>query len=129
MARKILYVLALMLLPLCAAAQNSIDHMVDELSTIGGAEFTSVVQRNPKTRAIEKVVKKLEIGGVNSKKFINAFKNEAKRNKTTTTKRSDGEVTTIITTSNPKTNRIYMIKYDDEQYYPDVSVTIIVKVK
>lgn len=129
MARKTIYMLALMLMPLFAAAQNSIDHMVDELSTIGGAEFTSVVQRNPKTRAIEKVVKKLEIGGVNSKKFINAFKNEAKRNKTTTTTHSDGEVTTIITTSNQKTNRIYMIKYDEEGYYPEVDVTIIIKVK
>lgn len=129
MARKTIYMLALMLMPLFAAAQNSIDEMVDELSTIGGAKFTSVVQRNPKTRAIEKVVKKLEIGGMNSKKFINAFKNETRRNKTTTTTYSDGEVTTIITTSNQKTNRIYMIKYEDEQYYPDVSVTIIVKVK
>ena len=118
-----------MIMPLFAAAQNSIDQMVDEFSTLGGAKFTSVVQRNPKTRAIEKVVKKLELGSVNSKKFINAFKNEAKRNKTTTTTRSDGEVTTIITTSNQKTNRIYMIKYDEEEYYPDVSITIIVKVK
>ena len=54
---------------------------------------------------------------------------EAKLNKTTTTTRSNGEITTIITTSNKKTNRIYMIKYDEDSYYPDVSITIIIKVK
>ena len=46
--------------PLFATAQNSIDKLVDELSTTGNADFTSIVQRNPKTKAIEKVVKSLK---------------------------------------------------------------------
>ena len=129
MPGKTICLLIMSFFPLFATAQNSIDKLVDELSTTGNADFTSIVQRNPKTKAIEKVVKKLETGSINSKKFINAFKKEAKLNKTTTTTRSNGEITTIITTSNKKTNRIYMIKYDEDSYYPEVSITIIIKVK
>lgn len=129
MPGKAIYLIIMLFFPLFATAQNSVDQLVDELSTTGNADFTSIVQRNPKTKAVEKVVKKLETNSINSKKFINAFKKEAKLNKTTTTTRSNGEITTIITTSNKKTNRIYMIKYDEDSYYPEVNITIIIKVK
>lgn len=129
MPGKAIYLIIMLFFPLFATAQNCIDQLVDELSTTGNADFTSIVQRNPKTKAVEKVVKKLETNSINSKKFINAFKKEAKLNKTTTTTRSNGEITTIITTSNKKTNRIYMIKYDEDSYYPEVNITIIIKVK
>ena len=58
MPGKTICLLIMLFFPLFATAQNSIDKLVDELSTTGNADFTSIVQRNPKTKAIEKVVKK-----------------------------------------------------------------------
>ena len=69
MPGKTICLLIMLFFPLFATAQNSIDKLVDELSTTGNADFTSIVQRNPKTKAIEKVVKKLETGSINSKKI------------------------------------------------------------
>lgn len=129
MTRKIIFVLATLVIPLIAMAQNSVDEMMGEYSTVGSSKYTSIIQRNSQTHEVEKVVKKLIVGGVNSKKVINCFEKEAKQNKTTNTSRSNDVVTTIFTVSNAKSNRIYMMKYDDEDYYPEVTVTIIVKLK
>lgn len=129
MTRKMIFVLITLVIPLIAMAQNSVDEMMGKYSTVGSSEYSSIIQRNSKTHEVEKVVKKLVVDGVNSKKIINCFNKEAKQNKTTNTSRSNDVVTTIFTVSNAKSNRIYMMKYDDEDYYPEVSVTIIVKLK
>lgn len=129
MTRKMIFVLTTLVIPLIAMAQNSVDEMMGKYSTVGSSEYSSIIQRNSKTHEVEKVVKKLVVDGVNSKKIINCFNKEAKQNKTTNTSRSNDVVTTIFTVSNAKSNRIYMMKYDDEDYYPEVSVTIIVKLK
>ncbi len=129
MTRKIIFVLTTLVIPLVAMAQNSVDEMMGQYSTIGSSQYSSIIQRNSKTHEVEKVVKKLIVEGVNSKKVINCFNKEAKQNKTTNTSRSNDIVTTIFTTSNAKSNHIYMMKYDDEDFYPEVTVTIIVKLK
>ncbi len=129
MTRKIIFVLTTLVIPLVAMAQNSVDEMMGQYSTIGSSQYSSIIQRNSKTHEVEKVVKKLIVEGVNSKKVINCFNKEAKQNKTTNTSRSNDIATTIFTTSNAKSNRIYMMKYDDEDFYPEVTVTIIVKLK
>ena len=48
----------------CAASalgQNSIDRLVEDCSSVGRSKFTSAVERDPKTRKIQKVVKVLEL--------------------------------------------------------------------
>jgi len=50
-----------------AAAQNEVDRMVNHLSTIGTASFTSAVERDSKTHKIIKVVNKLVMSGPNVK--------------------------------------------------------------
>lgn len=128
MIRKTIYILLLAVFPLAAAAQNSIDRVVGEFSTTGNAEFTSVVQRNPKTRAIEKVVKKLTTGGHNSLRIVKTFNNEAARHSCTTNV-ADGFTTKIFTETDERSNRVYMMKHSNGRGYRDVEITIIIKVK
>ena len=42
-------------------AQNRIDKLVENFSTLGSAKFTSVVDRDPKTGQVQKVVKELRL--------------------------------------------------------------------
>lgn len=109
-------------------AQNSIDRMVDNYSSVGGSTFTSAVQRNPKTRRVEKVVKRLEADNNQSHNLVSTFLQEAKKHSNTTTRKSDGQVTIILTEETAKANRIYMIKYDEKTRL-NVVVTIIISMK
>lgn len=111
-----------------AHAQNSIDRLVDEFSTVGSSKFTSVVQRNPKTRAVEKVVKKLSIHGVKTNEIIKAFNKEAKHHNLST-QVSEGWATKVFVESGKHTNRAYMIKYNEGVRFPDAEITIVIKVK
>ncbi len=130
MTRKIIFVLITLVVPLMAMAQNSVDERIGKISTVGNSNFSSIVQRDPQTHKVEKVVKKLTVGRVNSQELINCFNKEAKLNKTTNTTCSDGIVTTIFTTSNAKNDRIYMMQHDNYRYVPhEVTVTVIVKLK
>ena len=60
-----------------AFAQNEIDRLVEEFSTVGWSNFTSAVERDPKTHRIIKTVKTLETSGNNIGALKNAFENEA----------------------------------------------------
>jgi protease II len=127
MIRKTIYAILIAMLSTTAWAQNSVDDMIDEFSHIGSAEFTSAIKRNEKTHAVEKVVKKLEYDGPQSQKLISTFKKEAEKHNATT-KHSDDEITMVFTTKSKKSNRIYMMKYEDEGVYPEVEITVIVKI-
>lgn len=87
-----------------------------------------VVQRNPKTRAVEKVVKKLSIHGVKTNEIIKAFNEEAKHHNLST-QVSEGWVTKVFAESGKRTNRAYMIKYNEGVRFPDAEITIVIKVK
>lgn len=127
--RFILLLAVLLVLPLSLRAQNSIDKMIEEHSTVGSATFTTAVERDPKTRRVEKVVKRFNVYGYNAKSFISKFQAEAKRHSnTTTTKKGDG-VTTVFTTKTKTSDRIYMLKQDSERYCTDATITIIIKMK
>lgn len=130
MKNKTLIMFIIFAIPFVAKAQNDIDEMIGRFSTIGSSTYSSIVQRNPKTHNVEKVVKKLTTGGINhTKELIKTFNKESKRHKTTTTNREDDTCTTIFTTEDAKSNRIYMIKYDTNRICPNVTVTVIVKIK
>ena len=50
MPKKYLLVVLMALSCLMASAQNSIDRMVEQYSTLGGSSFVTAVKRNPKTQ-------------------------------------------------------------------------------
>lgn len=116
-----------------AAAQNSIDELVDKYSVLGTSKYTSAVERDPKTHAVVRVVKVLEIkrwGDV--KPFYNAFKREESTGNITERRDNEG-LTVILTTQKGGRNRIYMLKASGERagkknlIYHNISTTIIIK--
>lgn len=119
----------LVVLALPACAQNGIDRMVEKFSTVGGSKFTTVVQRDPKTRKVEKVVKRLTVSGVSSRGFIDTFEEEARRCQNTTTHKEGGYTTTTVVTKDAKSSRIYTMKRSNDQYFPTVTTTIIIKMR
>ncbi len=124
--RLILLIAWILLLTPPMRAQNSIDNMVEEYSTVGGSRFTSAVERDPKTRRVKKVVKQLHVDGVNAKRFISGFKREAKRHRHTVTNTKNGQTTMTLVTDNKQGTRIYMLKYDNPSYMPSASITIVI---
>ncbi len=119
---------AMLSLPFALHAQNKIDDMVQRYSTVGSATFTTVVQRNPSTRAVEKVVKKLSMNSTTSKKLIDGFNAEASQY-SVSRKQEGGYTTVIFAVPGNKSNRVYMIKYQSRTYVPFVEVTIIINMK
>jgi len=106
-----------------ATAQNSIDKLVANLSTSGNTTFTSIVTRNKKTRAVEKVIKHAEITG-NARQFISAFEEECKKNDFL--EKDEGSTRTInITVDGKKEKRTYIIRYN-RQTKQNAVITIIV---
>jgi|GEM_PF-2108830 hypothetical protein len=110
-----------------AAAQNEVDRMVNHLSTIGTASFTSAVERDSKTHKIIKVVNKLVMSGPNVKKLSRTFDSEAAKQKNSYSTKKDNIITKIFTQDYPTSSRIYMIKYADESMFPETEITIIIK--
>lgn len=120
-------ILLLMAVATGAEAQNSIDVLVDKYSTLGSSTFTSVVERNPTTRKMQKMVKMLKLEGMaSSETFCKAFRKESSSG--SLVENIDKEYTTmLLTVEQPKATRIYMIKYRRNGY--GVEVTIVVKCK
>ena len=109
-------------------AQNSIDELVENFSTLGSAKFTSVVDRDPKTRRVLKVVKELQLHGVQAGKFKQAFEEESQNG--STTRQQDGDVLTMtVTQESPRQLRIYMLRLVGRHTYNSAKVIIIVKMK
>lgn len=120
---------------LAAMGQNSIDKQVERYSSIGQSRFTSAVERDPRTRKVQKVVKVLELYDKGVKAIIEAFKTESS-NGDFTEKRDGNGCTMILTTKNSRQNRVYMLKCDspygydkNSNYYGHAKVTIIIKYK
>lgn len=118
-----------LLVAIAIHGQNSIDRMVDNLSTTGGSTFTSAVERNPKTRKVERVVRRLNVEGPQAARFFDAFKRELQGKSNVTNRRSDDELTIIFTEESAKANRIYMLKSNAPVAKTDAVVTIIVRMK
>ena len=118
-----------------ALAQNKIDNLVDNYSSISTSKYTSAVERNPKTRAVMKVVKVLELSYANIQPFVEAFKAEANHGDFCERKDGDALILTLACRG-AKNNRIYMLKADDYYRYGGrhanrtaCNITIIVKYK
>ena len=107
-------------------AQNRIDKLVENFSTLGSAKFTSVVDRDPKTGQVQKVVKELRLPGHQAGQFRNAFEEES-RHGSTTRQQDDEALTMTITQETSKQLRIYMLRLTGRHAYTSAKVIIIVK--
>lgn len=119
-----------LLMGIAVQAQNSIDEQVDNISTLGSSKFTSVVDRDPKTRQINKVVKVLQVPGIQVGKLRKAFLKEKDSGNFSHTKDNREETMTLTVESSERV-RIYMLRMETlGQYsYSSGKVTVIVKNK
>ncbi len=98
----------------CAASalgQNSIDRLVEDCSSVGRSKFTSAVERDPKTRKIQKVVKVLELSDADAGSFSAAFKRE-KGTGDFIEKRTENGITMVLTVRGKGQNRVYALRCD-----------------
>ncbi len=133
MRYKKIFMLLLLLASACGGmAQNSIDNIISQFSSVGQSKFTSVVERDPGTRKIIKVIKVLELRDRDAQPFISSFRNEARHGDFSEKSDGNGKVLTL-TTQNRSQNRVYMLVCNgpysnrEKQYYNKMKITIIVK--
>lgn len=126
--RKLVALCFFFLMGVASHAQNSIDEMVENFSTLGSSRFTSVVDRDPKTRKITKVVKVLEVQRHQTGKLRNSFLRE-KDNGSFSHVKDGREETMTLTVESPGRVRIYMLRTEETnpRFYGPAKVTIIVK--
>lgn len=115
MIKRIYIALGLLCFTTVLYAQNSIDEVVDNFSTVGSSTYTSAIERDPQTRQVVKVVKTLETRGKVVNDLINAF-NKERETGSFSRKEEDDEVTMILATENKGGNRVYMLQYRDRGY-------------
>lgn len=119
----------------CAAAalgQNSIDRLIDDCSLVGRSKLTSAVERDPKTRKIQKVVKVLELSDADIRNFSAAFRREKDTGDFTETRTENG-ITMVLTVRGKGQNRVYALRGDSPystrktgKRYSLVKVTVII---
>ena len=122
---------ALLLSFLCstmAMGQNKIDKMVEKFSTVGSATFTSVVERNPDTRQVQKVVKVLKVRGDHANSLKQAFEEEKDKG-TFSEKKEAGEHTLSLSCESDRQVRLYLLQLTGHSSYHDAQCTIIIKMK
>lgn len=126
-----LSLLALLLYSICASAQNSIDRFIDNESTIGRSKFTSVVERDPQTRAILRVIKVRELTrGIDISACLEVFEAESKTGRYTH-QIEGAQHSIVLAVDGEQRNRIYMLQYtgDRPMQARDGKVTIVIKMK
>ncbi|MBO7418970.1 MAG: DUF5024 domain-containing protein [Bacteroidaceae bacterium] len=127
--RTLLCTLALLFTSLALSAQNAIDKVVDEYSSIGKSTFTSAVERDPQTRKVLKVVKVLQPTDITINKLRKAFLDE-QGNGQFSIVTNEEEETMTLTVENLKENRVYMMQYRHRgATFNNGKVTIIIKYK
>lgn len=109
-----------------AYSQNKIDQLVETYSTLGSSTFTSIVDRNQKTRKVQKVVKSLTIKGKHVSELKKAFK-EAAGTGSFRESHQDGEETYTLTVERPQQLRLYMLNLSGSTAYRTGKCTIIIK--
>lgn len=113
-------------------AQNSIDKLVEEYSAVGTNSYTSVVERDPNTLKVGKVINVLKLSFVDAGKFISAFKRES-RTGNFTEKYSPYSYKMVLTVGKQNQNRIYVLVCSDpyrpgrsNTKFEEVKVTIVI---
>jgi len=143
MKQRIILWISLMVIAVGASAQNRIDRFVDNESTIGQSKFTSVVERDPQTREVVRVVKVRELSrGIDINACLKKFEAERLRVGEQssgmqkagryTHKVENGERHTIVlAVEGERQNRIYMLQYTGNRpmQATDGKVTIVIRMK
>lgn len=127
MRKRIYIALCLLCFSAWLRAQNSIDEVVDNFSTVGSSTYTSAIERDPQTRKVVRVVKTLETRGQVVSDLIRAFQKERETG-TFSRKEENEEVIMILATENEGGNRVYMLQYSGKGYHRG-KATIIIKPK
>lgn len=126
--RTAIMLVVLVLHTTTVCAQNRIDQMVNDFSTLGSSKFTSIVERNPSTGRVQKVVKVLEVTGPKAANFRQVFQKE--KGKGTFIHQQEGEEQTMtLCCETSKQVRLYMLKTVGRTVAHSAKVTIIVKMK
>lgn len=116
-----------------AAAQNRIDELTDKFSTFGNSNYTSVVERNPKTKKIEKVVKELTIYNNVSqaqKQYERAFLEEGKNdNLLINLNQNTDKHSMILTVNKLQYTCVYMMRGVNGNCSKGIIITIIKTIK
>ena len=108
--RRIFLILTLLVgLAASAFSQNSTDRRVENPPSVGRSKFTSAVERDPKTRKIQRVVKVLELSDADVSRFAAAFRREAATGDLAERRTDDG-LTLVLTVRGKGQNRVYMMK-------------------
>lgn len=114
------------------SAQNSIDRFVDNESTIGQSKFTSVVERDPKTQEVVRVVKVRELTrGIDINTCQGVFEEESTTGRFSHNIDADNRHTLLLAIEGKHQDRIYMLQYTGTQPMQgqDGKVTIVIKMK
>lgn len=122
--RTTILLMLLLMIVIPGRAQNRIDRMVEDYSTVGSSSFTSVVERDPNTRQVKKVVKVLTLPSHQISQFHDAFLKE-KATGTFTEQQQGGVQTITLTCEKPTQTRLYMLR----RTHGSGKVTIIAKMK
>lgn len=113
-----------------AGFENSIDHFVNSKSTLGQSKFTSVVERDPKTREVIRVVKMRELThGIDISACRDCFEDERGTGRFTHRVEFGERHTLLLTVERKQQSRIYMLQYTGERtmHARDGKVTIVIK--
>ena len=132
MKRLIILWLISLITVVSASAQNSIDRFVDNESTIGRSKFTSVVERDPETREVVRVVKVRELTrGIDINACHDIFEAEKKSGNFSHNIDADDHHTLLLAVEGKRQDRIYMLQYKGKQPMQgqDGKVTIVIKMK
>ena len=114
------------------SAQNRIDRFVDNENTIGQSKFTSVVERDPKTHEVVRVVKVRELTrGIDINACQGVFEEESTTGRFSHNVEADNRHTLLLAVEGKKQNRIYMLQYTGKQPLQghDGKVTVVIKMK
>ncbi|MBO4487422.1 MAG: DUF5024 domain-containing protein [Bacteroidaceae bacterium] len=129
--RIILWLLSLIAL-VSVSAQNRIDYFVDNQNIVGSSKFTSVVERDPKTHEVVRVVKVREITrALDIDACLDLFEAEKKTGRFSHNIDGSDHHTLILAIEGARQDRIYMLQYTGSRPMQghDGKVTIVIKMK
>lgn len=117
----------LLLSTVATIAQNSIDELFDKYKSVGDTKFTSVIERDPDTHEVVKVVKMIESDMISAKTFIKTFEKEEAQ-ATSANKTTQNNITShVLVFETEKQIRIYSLRYNSTNKYSSINASIILK--
>lgn len=95
-----------------AMAQKHIEDLVNRISIAGAFQFTSTLERDPRTRKVVKKVKRLEVTGQHASyqyQFRKVFEKDAEQADHVTTHEDFGEFIQVLVFNTPEARKVYRL--------------------